>query len=159
MESLTYNPSLVSMALLICPVPRAFLPRFIAGGISTRQNSINQSAGSDDVRHMLNALAALGVSYTLQPIVRVAKLSVTAVHYTQKCPGVVPRKRRNGNAPAGGSSCLGSNDIVLTGEPRMKERPMVIWWMRCAWAGRRSLTWNKKLSTIAFTGRLYWRQR
>ncbi len=53
------------MALLICPVPRAFLTRFIAGGISTRQNSINQSAGYDDVRHMLNALTALGVSYTL----------------------------------------------------------------------------------------------
>ncbi len=65
MESLTLHPSLVSMALLICPVPRAFLTRFIAGGISTRQNSINQSAGYDDVRHMLNALTALGVSYTL----------------------------------------------------------------------------------------------
>lgn len=61
--------------------------------------------------------------------------------------------------PLAAALCLGSNDIVLTGEPRMKERPIGHLVDALRPAGRRSLTRTRKLSAIAFTGQLYWRQR
>lgn len=61
--------------------------------------------------------------------------------------------------PLAAALCLGSNDIVLTGEPRMKERPIGHLVMRCAWRGEDHLPGTRKLSAVAFTGRLYWRQR
>ncbi len=62
--------------------------------------------------------------------------------------------------PLAAALCLGSNDIVLTGEPRMKERPIghLVDALRLGGAKITYLE-QEKLSTIAFTGRLYWRQR
>lgn len=60
--------------------------------------------------------------------------------------------------PLAAALCLGSNDIVLTGEPRMKERP--IGHLVDALLGGAKITYGtRKLSAVAFTGRLYWRQR
>lgn len=61
--------------------------------------------------------------------------------------------------PLAAALCLGSNDIVLTGEPRMKERPIGHLVDALRLAGEDHLPGTRKLSTIAFTGRLYWRQR
>ena len=47
--------------------------------------------------------------------------------------------------PLAAALCLGSNDIVLTGEPRMKERPIGHLVDALRRAGRRSLTRNKKI--------------
>lgn len=62
--------------------------------------------------------------------------------------------------PLAAALCLGSNDIVLSGEPRMKERPIghLVDALR---QGGAKITYleQEKLSAIAFTGRLYWRQR
>ncbi|MGU0171239.1 hypothetical protein ACVXG8_03335 [Escherichia coli] len=87
MESLTLQPIARVDGTINLPGSksvsnRALLLAALAHGKTVLTNLLD----SDDVRHMLNALTALGVSYRFQPIVRVAKLSVTAVHYTQKVP-------------------------------------------------------------------------
>jgi len=100
---------------------RALLLAALAKGTTRLTNLLD----SDDVKHMLNALTALGVNYTLS-----ADRTVCDV---VGCAG--PLHADNalelflGNAgtamrPLAAALCLGSNDIVLTGEPRMKERPI-----------------------------------
>lgn len=100
---------------------RALLLAALANGTTRLTNLLD----SDDVKHMLNALTALGVTYTLS-----ADRTVCEV---VGCGG--PLHADNalelflGNAgtamrPLAAALCLGSNDIVLTGEPRMKERPI-----------------------------------
>jgi 3-phosphoshikimate 1-carboxyvinyltransferase len=79
---------------------------------------------SDDVRHMLNALSALGVQYTLSADRTRCEVTGNGGAACRSGAGAVPRQRRYRDASAGGGLCLGSNDIVLTGEPRMKERPI-----------------------------------
>lgn len=98
MESLTLQPIARVDGTINLPGSksvsnRALLLAALAHGKTVLTNLLD----SDDVRHMLNALTALGVSYTLSAIVRVAKLSVTAVHYTQKvpwsCSSVTPERQ------------------------------------------------------------------
>lgn len=61
--------------------------------------------------------------------------------------------------PLAAALCLGSNDIVLTGEPRMKERPIGHLVDALRLGGAKITYGTRKLSAVAFTGRLYWRQR
>lgn len=88
MESLTLQPIARVDGTINLPGSksvsnRALLLAALAHGKTVLTNLLD----SDDVRHMLNALTALGEAIRFQPIVRVAKLSVTVVHYTQKVPG------------------------------------------------------------------------
>jgi 3-phosphoshikimate 1-carboxyvinyltransferase len=100
---------------------RALLLAALANGTTVLTNLLD----SDDVRHMLNALKALGVHYTLSD--DRTRCEVTgnggALRSTDELALFL------GNAgtamrPLAAALCLGSNNIVLTGEPRMKERPI-----------------------------------
>ena len=100
---------------------RALLLAAMAHGTTRLTNLLD----SDDVRHMLNALEALGVHYTLSADRRVCEVTGQGgpLHAQQ------PLELFLGNAgtamrPLAAALCLGSNEIVLTGEPRMKERPI-----------------------------------
>ncbi|KNC08925.1 3-phosphoshikimate 1-carboxyvinyltransferase [Klebsiella sp. RIT-PI-d] len=100
---------------------RALLLAALAEGTTVLTNLLD----SDDVRHMLNALSALGIHYTLSA--DRTRCEVTG--------NAGPLRGDNslelflGNAgtamrPLAAALCLGHGDIVLTGEPRMKERPI-----------------------------------
>lgn len=100
---------------------RALLLAALAKGTTRLTNLLD----SDDVRHMLNALTALGVSYTLSSDRTVCEVSGNAgpLHAAQ------PLSLFLGNAgtamrPLAAALCLGEHDLELTGEPRMKERPI-----------------------------------
>lgn len=54
--------------------------------------------------------------------------------------------------PLAAALCLGSNDIVLTGEPRMKERPIGHLVDALRWAGRRSLTEQENYPPLRLQG-------
>lgn len=100
---------------------RALLLAAMASGTTRLTNLLD----SDDVRHMLNALSALGVDYSLSDDRRVCE--VTGIDGALQSSA--PLELFLGNAgtamrPLAAALCLGSNDIVLTGEPRMKERPI-----------------------------------
>lgn len=80
---------------------------------------------SDDVRHMLNALSAPGVHYTLSS--DRTRCEVTGNGGPLQANSALELFLGNAGTamrPLAAALCLGSNDIVLTGEPRMKERPI-----------------------------------
>ena len=113
------------MAPSICLVQkvsnRALLLAAFAQGTTVLTNLLD----SDDVRYMLNALSALGVSYTLSA--DRTRCEVTGVGGPMISDA--PQELFLGNAgtamrPLAAALCLGANDLTLTGEPRMKERPI-----------------------------------
>ena len=126
MESLTLQPIAPVDGTINLPGSksvsnRALLLAALANGTTVLSNLLD----SDDVRHMLNALKALGVQYALSD--DRTRCEVTgnggALHSAEALELFL------GNAgtamrPLAAALCLGSNDIVLTGEPRMKERPI-----------------------------------
>jgi 3-phosphoshikimate 1-carboxyvinyltransferase len=100
---------------------RALLLAAFARGTTRLTNLLD----SDDVRHMLNALTQLGVTH---------RLSADRTHCEiDGLGGIFPQTQALelflGNAgtamrPLAAALCLGQQDVVLTGEPRMKERPI-----------------------------------
>ncbi|CCP02746.1 3-phosphoshikimate 1-carboxyvinyltransferase [Erwinia amylovora Ea644] len=100
---------------------RALLLAALAKGTTRLTNLLD----SDDVRHMLDALQALGVQY---------RLSADRTRCEITGQGGALQADRSlelflGNAgtamrPLAAALCIGGNDIILTGEPRMKERPI-----------------------------------
>ncbi|MCC8373462.1 MULTISPECIES: 3-phosphoshikimate 1-carboxyvinyltransferase [Photorhabdus] len=100
---------------------RALLLAALAKGTTCLTNLLD----SDDIRHMLNALAALGVSYRLSDDRTRCEVDGIGGLITHKGP-VELFLGNAGTAmrPLTAALCLGKNDVVLTGEPRMKERPI-----------------------------------
>ncbi|MDI6958536.1 MULTISPECIES: 3-phosphoshikimate 1-carboxyvinyltransferase [Pantoea] len=100
---------------------RALLLAALANGTTRLTNLLD----SDDVKHMLNALQALGVSYTLSADRTVCEV----VGNGGPLRAEQPLELFLGNAgtamrPLAAALCLGEQSVVLTGEPRMKERPI-----------------------------------
>ena len=100
---------------------RALLLAALASGTTRLTNLLD----SDDVRHMLNALQQLGVHYTLSADRTVCEV----VGHGKALVAEGALELFLGNAgtamrPLAAALCLVNNDIVLTGEPRMKERPI-----------------------------------
>jgi len=83
---------------------------------------------SDDIRHMLNALTKLGVSYTLSEDKTVCKVIGNAGAFTRSSEsGAVELYLGNAGTamrPLAAALCLGSGKYTLTGEPRMSHRPI-----------------------------------
>ncbi len=100
---------------------RALLIAALAEGTTTITNLLE----SDDTRHMLNALKELGVSYTLSS----DKTECTIKGNSGPFVHEHPIELFLGNAgtamrPLTAALTLGKGEYVLTGEPRMKERPI-----------------------------------
>ncbi|PHM37900.1 3-phosphoshikimate 1-carboxyvinyltransferase [Xenorhabdus innexi] len=100
---------------------RALLLAALAQGTTYLTNLLD----SDDIRHMLNALTALGISYRLSEDRTACEVDGIGGMITGK-NGLELFLGNAGTAmrPLAAALCLGDNDIVLTGEPRMKERPI-----------------------------------
>ena len=122
MESLTLQPIARVDGTINLPGSksvsnRALLLAALANGTTVLTNLLD----SDDVRHMLNALKALGVHYTLSD-------DRTRCEVTGNGGALQTGEELElflGNAgtamrPLAAALCLGRNNIVLTGEPRMK---------------------------------------
>lgn len=100
---------------------RALLLAALAEGTTTITNLLE----SDDTRHMLNALKQLGIDYTLSE----NKTTCTVVGNRGPIEGSDLEELFLGNAgtamrPLCAALCLGRGSYLLTGEPRMKERPI-----------------------------------
>jgi len=92
---------------------------------ATGTTEITNLLDSDDIRHMLNALKQLGVSYELSEDKTVCKVEGLGG------PICIDGSEELflGNAgtamrPLAAALCLGKGEFVLTGEPRMEERPI-----------------------------------
>ena len=126
MESLTLQPIARVDGTINLPGSKSVSNRaLLLAALENGSTVLSNLLDSDDVRHMLNALKALGVQYALSD--DRTRCEVTgnggALHSAEALELFL------GNAgtamrPLAAALCLGSNDIVLTGEPRMKERPI-----------------------------------
>ncbi|ARJ40563.1 3-phosphoshikimate 1-carboxyvinyltransferase [Pantoea alhagi] len=100
---------------------RALLLAALAQGTTRLTNLLD----SDDVKHMLNALGALGVGYKLSADRTVCEVNgVGGPLKAEKALELFLGNAGTAMRPLAAALCLVSNDIVLTGEPRMKERPI-----------------------------------
>ncbi|WP_436876004.1 3-phosphoshikimate 1-carboxyvinyltransferase [Siccibacter turicensis] len=100
---------------------RALLLAALAHGTTVLTNLLD----SDDVRHMLTALSALGVRYILSE--DRTRCELTGMGGPLQAQGSLELFLGNAGTamrPLAAALCLGHNDVVLTGEPRMKERPI-----------------------------------
>jgi len=100
---------------------RALLLASLAEGTTRITNLLE----SDDTRHMLNALKKLGIHYTLSK----DKTECTVVGNAGPLEIESFKELFLGNAgtamrPLCAALCLGKGSFFLTGEPRMKERPI-----------------------------------
>ncbi|EIO3971966.1 3-phosphoshikimate 1-carboxyvinyltransferase [Vibrio vulnificus] len=100
---------------------RALLLAALAKGTTRLTNLLD----SDDIRHMLNALTKLGVHYELSADKTVCTVEGLGRPFT----ATEAQELFLGNAgtamrPLAAALCLGKGEFVLTGEPRMKERPI-----------------------------------
>ncbi|SFN60748.1 3-phosphoshikimate 1-carboxyvinyltransferase [Xenorhabdus japonica] len=102
---------------------RALLLATFAKGTTRLTNLLD----SDDIRYMLNALTALGISYRLSADRTICEVDGIGGHITGKS-GIKLFLGNAGTAmrPLAAALCLGNSgmSVVLTGEPRMKERPI-----------------------------------
>ncbi len=100
---------------------RALLLAALAEGTTEIFNLLE----SDDTRHMLNALKQLGIKYTLSE----DKTRCTVKGNGGSVSSDKVQELFLGNAgtamrPLCAALCLGEGSYILTGEPRMKERPI-----------------------------------
>lgn len=103
---------------------RALLLAALAKGTTRVTNLLD----SDDIRHMLNALNALGVNYTLSEDKTECTVQGVGGAFRQQ-GGLSLFLGNAGTAmrPLTAALCLkgaSESEVVLTGEPRMKERPI-----------------------------------
>ncbi|EDZ9760535.1 3-phosphoshikimate 1-carboxyvinyltransferase [Salmonella enterica subsp. enterica serovar Enteritidis] len=126
MESLTLQPIARVDGAINLPGSKSVSNRaLLLAALACGKTVLTNLLDSDDVRHMLNALSALGVNYTLSA--DRTRCDITGNGGPLRASGALELFLGNAGTamrPLAAALCLGQNEIVLTGEPRMKERPI-----------------------------------
>ncbi|ECF5901766.1 3-phosphoshikimate 1-carboxyvinyltransferase [Salmonella enterica subsp. salamae] len=126
MESLTLQPIARVDGAINLPGSKSVSNRaLLLAALACGKTVLTNLLDSDDVRHMLNALSALGINHTLSA--DRTRCDITGNGGALRAPGVLELFLGNAGTamrPLAAALCLGENEIVLTGEPRMKERPI-----------------------------------
>ncbi|MBA3145165.1 3-phosphoshikimate 1-carboxyvinyltransferase [Salmonella enterica] len=126
MESLTLQPIARVDGAINLPGSKSVSNRaLLLAALACGKTVLTNLLDSDDVRHMLNALSALGINYTLSA--DRTRCDITGNGSALRAPGALELFLGNAGTamrPLAAALCLGENEIVLTGEPRMKERPI-----------------------------------
>jgi len=102
---------------------RALLLAALAKGKTTLTNLLD----SDDIRHMLTALKKLGVNYQLSDDKKQCVVEGLGRAFDTTDQGQLELFLGNAGTamrPLCAALCLGQGDYILTGEPRMFERPI-----------------------------------
>ncbi|MDG3088376.1 3-phosphoshikimate 1-carboxyvinyltransferase [Vibrio hannami] len=100
---------------------RALLLAALAKGTTRLTNLLD----SDDIRHMLNALTKLGVTYQLSEDKTVCEVTGLGKPFVaSEALELFLGNAGTAMRPLAAALCLGKGEFVLTGEPRMKERPI-----------------------------------
>ncbi|EED7470999.1 3-phosphoshikimate 1-carboxyvinyltransferase [Salmonella enterica subsp. salamae] len=126
MESLTLQPIARVDGAINLPGSKSVSNRaLLLAALACGKTVLTNLLDSDDVRHMLNALSALGINYTLSA--DRTRCDITGNGGALRAAGALELFLGNAGTamrPLAAALCLGQNEIVLTGEPRMKERPI-----------------------------------
>ncbi|MEZ9132340.1 3-phosphoshikimate 1-carboxyvinyltransferase [Vibrio breoganii] len=126
MESLTLQPISKVSGQVNLPGSksvsnRALLLAALANGTTRLTNLLD----SDDIRHMLNALEQLGVKYSLSQDKTVCEVEgLGGVFNASEALELFLGNAGTAMRPLAAALCASQGEFVLTGEPRMKERPI-----------------------------------
>lgn len=126
MESLTLQPISKISGEINLPGSKSVSNRaLLLAALATGTTRLTNLLDSDDIRHMLNALTKLGVAFQLSENKTVCEVQGIGGAFTLD----TSLELFLGNAgtamrPLAAALCLGKGEFVLTGEPRMKERPI-----------------------------------
>ncbi|MEZ9059700.1 3-phosphoshikimate 1-carboxyvinyltransferase [Vibrio pelagius] len=126
MESLTLQPIQKVSGEVNLPGSKSVSNRaLLLAALSTGKTRLTNLLDSDDIRHMLNALTKLGVSYQLSDDKTVCEVEgLSGAFASQEALELFLGNAGTAMRPLAAALCLGSGEYVLTGEPRMKERPI-----------------------------------
>ena len=126
MESLTLHPISKVNGVVNLPGSKSVSNRaLLLAAMARGKTRLTNLLDSDDIRHMLNALSSLGVNYTLSEDKTVC--DVEGLGRPFDAPEELEIFLGNAGTamrPLAAALCLGTGEYVLTGEPRMKERPI-----------------------------------
>ena len=126
MESLTLHPISKVNGVVNLPGSKSVSNRaLLLAAMARGKTRLTNLLDSDDIRHMLNALSSLGVNYTLSKDKTVC--DVEGLGRPFEAPEELEIFLGNAGTamrPLAAALCLGTGENVLTGEPRMKERPI-----------------------------------
>ncbi|KJG40807.1 3-phosphoshikimate 1-carboxyvinyltransferase [Photobacterium angustum] len=126
MESITLQPIAKINGEVNLPGSKSVSNRaLLLAALATGTTRLTNLLDSDDIRHMLNGLKQLGVNYQLSEDKTVCEVEGLGRAFSPN----EPLELYLGNAgtamrPLAAALCLGGGEFVLTGEPRMKERPI-----------------------------------
>lgn len=126
MKTLTLEPIAKVSGVVHLPGSKSISNRaLLLASLAKGTTRITNLLDSDDVSHMLNALTALGVQFSLSADKTVCEITGVAGVFQHK----EPLELFLGNAgtamrPLTAALAVSNVDVTLTGEPRMYERPI-----------------------------------
>ncbi|MGP1958457.1 MAG: 3-phosphoshikimate 1-carboxyvinyltransferase [Arsenophonus sp. NC-CH8-MAG3] len=126
MQALTIQPISYVEGTINLPGSKSISNRvLLLAALAQGRTVLTNLLASEDIRHMLNALTTLGIEYQLSKDFTTCIIKGAGQYFNYKKDLEIFL----GNAgtairPLTAVLALGDNDIVLTGEPRMKERPI-----------------------------------
>ncbi|MEX3025515.1 MULTISPECIES: 3-phosphoshikimate 1-carboxyvinyltransferase [Proteus] len=126
MESLTLQPIAHIEGVINLPGSKSVSNRaLLLAALAKGKTRLTNLLDSDDIRHMLNALKALGVQYQLSNNNTVCDIEGLGGEFkTNSSLELFLGNAGTAMRPLAAALNLGQHDIILTGEPRMKERPI-----------------------------------
>lgn len=128
MDSLTLDPISKVNGVINLPGSKSLSNRaLLLATLAEGTTEITNLLDSDDIRYMLTALKQLGVQYELSADKTVCRVQGLGGSFDTTALG--QQELYLGNAgtamrPLCAALCLGKGDYILTGEPRMEERPI-----------------------------------
>lgn len=126
MNSLTLNPISFVNGEVTLPGSKSLSNRILLlSALCEGETLISNLLNSDDTRHMLNALKALGVQYELTNDGLTCRMEGNGgVFQTRSSLELFLGNAGTAMRPLCAALCAGKGQYVLTGEPRMLERPI-----------------------------------
>jgi 3-phosphoshikimate 1-carboxyvinyltransferase len=126
MESLTLTPIAKVDGVVNLPGSKSVSNRaLLLAAMAKGETKLTNLLDSDDIRHMLNALSALGVSYQLSSCKTECTIQgLGGVFNSNDALELFLGNAGTAMRPLAAALCMGQGEYVLTGEPRMKERPI-----------------------------------
>lgn len=130
MEKLTLNPIASVEGEINLPGSKSLSNRaLLLAALAKGTTKVTNLLDSDDIRHMLNALKQLGVKYQLSDDKTVCEVEgVGGALQWQNGLALFLGNAGTAMRPLAAALCLKGeceSEVILTGEPRMKERPIL----------------------------------
>lgn len=126
MESLTLDPIAKVEGTINLPGSKSLSNRaLLLAGLAKGTTEITNLLDSDDTRHMLGALRKLGVTYELSTDRTQCQITgLGGPFISDDTLELFLGNAGTAMRPLCAALCLGHGEFVLTGEPRMEERPI-----------------------------------